>query len=117
MNSKNVKILKDLIKKLGKDYHIDKIAEECLELSLAIVQYKCATKLDKKKRLEHIYKELADVKIAIRQADEIYNRKKINRFVTQKLQKKQLKYLKDEQFDRQIQRNTTKKSRSNKRKD
>lgn len=51
MRNKNLKIIKELIKLNGDDSTFDKVAEECVELALAIMQLKCPTKLDKRKGL------------------------------------------------------------------
>ena len=93
MRQQNIKIIKGLIKLFGKDAAIEKIQEECQELALALQQFKSPTKLDKKKQLNDIYGELADVKIEMRKAEMIFNKKKINKIVNQKLQKKKDKYL------------------------
>ena len=94
MNSRNVKIIKELVKLNGEEVSKDKIIEESLELALSLTQLKCPTKLDKKRRLDDVYGELADMKIQLRKAEMIFSRKKINRLVNQKLQKKKKKYLK-----------------------
>lgn len=97
MNQKNLKIIRGILKLEGKEAAKDKLIEEALELALSIVQYRCPTKLDKKKRLNDIYGELADMEIVLRKAKMIFNPKKINRLVNKKLEKKRLKYLvKDE---------------------
>lgn len=93
MNSKNIKIIKELVKLNGKEATKDKIVEEAIELSLALIQLKCPTKLDKKKRLSDVYNELADMKIQMRKAEIIFSSKRINKIVSQKLQKKKNKYL------------------------
>lgn len=93
MKAKNLRIIKGLLKLHGKEAARNKIAEEALELALAIAQYNCPTKLDKKKRENDIYKELADMEIVLRKAKMIYSPKKINRLVNKKLEKKRIKYL------------------------
>lgn len=93
MRRGNLKIIRQLIKKFGREVSIDKIQEESQELALSLHQLKCPTKLDKKKRLNDVYGELADMKIMMRQAEMLFNKKKINRLVNQKLQQKQSKYL------------------------
>ena len=93
MKAKNLKIIKGLLKLNGKEAAQDKIMEEAVELALAIIQYKCPTKLDKKRRLNDVHKELADMKIVLRKAEMIFNKRKINKYVNQKLEKKRLKYL------------------------
>ena len=93
MNSKNVKICKELVKRFGDDYVIDKLSEEAQEVALAITQLRCKTKTDKKKRLNDVYLEVADLKIALRQAECVLSKRKINKFVNAKLQKKKLKHL------------------------
>ena len=93
MRRDNIKIIKDLIKLNGKQSSIDKIEEEAVELALSLIQLKCPTKLDKKKRLNDVHKELADMKIMLRQAEMIFSKKKINKYVNQKLASKQKKYL------------------------
>jgi len=81
---------------MGKDAAIDKVQEEAQELALALHQLKCPTKTDKKKRLNDVYGELADMKIMMRQAEMLFSKKKINRLVNQKLQQKREKYLSNE---------------------
>jgi predicted nucleotidyltransferase len=93
MRSANLKIIKGIIKLFGRQSAIDKIQEESIELALALHQYKCITKIDKKRRLNDIYGELADMKIMMRQAEMLFSKKKINRLVNQKLQHKKNKYL------------------------
>ena len=93
MKAKNLKILKQLLQQQGEDAVLDKVAEEALELALAITQYKCPTKLDKKRRLNDIYKEFADLKNVMRQAEMFLNRSKIRRLSNAKLKKKSIKYL------------------------
>lgn len=97
MRKDNLKIIKGIIKKFGRKAAIDKIQEEAQELALSLHQYKCITKTDKKKRLNDIYGELADMKIMMRQAEMLFSKKKINRLVNQKLQRKKDKYLTNEQ--------------------
>tara|TARA_B100000953_G_scaffold290249_1_gene275107 strand:+ start:16842 stop:17129 length:288 start_codon:yes stop_codon:yes gene_type:complete len=92
MRKENLNIIKKLIKKFGREASVDKIQEECQELALALHQLKCVTKTDKKKRLDDVYGELADVKIAMRKAEMLFSKKRINRAVNQKLQKKKRKY-------------------------
>lgn len=84
-----------MIKVFGREAAVDKIQEECQELALALHQLKCPTKTDKKKLLADVYGELADVKIIMRQAEMMFSKKKINKLVNQKLQKKKEKYLID----------------------
>ena len=93
MKKSNLKIIEGLIRVHGKDASKEKIIEEALELALAIVQYKCLTKTNKKKRLNDIYGELADMKIVMRKAEMLFSKRKINRLVNLKLQKKKVKYL------------------------
>jgi len=93
MNSKNIKIIKGLIDLNGKEASKDKIVEEAIELALSLIQLKCPTKIDKKRRLNDVYCELADMKIMMRKAEMLFSKKKINRLVNHKLQKKKLKYL------------------------
>ena len=93
MRRKNLKILKGLLELNGEDAVLEKLLEESTELSLALIQLKCPTKLDKKKRLNDVYRELADLKNAIRQVEMFLSKKKINRLQNKKLQKKKLKYL------------------------
>lgn len=93
MTAENLKTIKQLIKLFGEVAAIDKIQEESQELGLALHQLKCPTKLDKKKLLAEVYGELADMKIALRSAEMIFNKRKINRIVNKKLQKKKEKYL------------------------
>ena len=95
MKAKNLKIIKGLLKLDGNEAGKDKIIEEAVELSLSLIQLKCPTKLDKKKRLNDVYKELADMKIALRLAEMIFDKRKINKYVNQKLEKKRIKYLSD----------------------
>jgi len=92
MKAKNLKILKEFLKIEGKEAALDKVAEEAVELALAIIQYRCPTKLNKKKRLNDIYKELADVKIVVRKAELFLNKRKINRLVNKKLEEKKIKF-------------------------
>lgn len=96
MKKSNIKILKGLVDKFGKDAALDKLQEECQELALAITQLKCPTKLDKKKRLNDIYKELADVKNSIRAVETFMKRNKINRLQNKKLKQKKAKHLTSE---------------------
>ena len=93
MRVKNLKIVKGLLKKFGPEVQINKLREESIELALAITQWLCPTKLDKKKRLNDIYCELADMKIMMRQAEMIFSKKKINRIVNEKLQRKKDNHL------------------------
>jgi hypothetical protein len=93
MRRENIRIIKGLIKLNGKQLSIDKIEEEAVELALSLIQLKCPTKLDKKKRLNDVHKELADMKIMLRQAEMIFSKKKINKYVNQKLSAKNKKYL------------------------
>lgn len=93
MNSKNINICKELVKHFGNNYVIDKLAEESLEVALAVTQFKCETKTDKKKRLNDVYLEVADLKIALRQAEMVLSKRKINKYVNAKLQKKKAKHL------------------------
>lgn len=97
MRKSNLKIIEKLIALHGKEAAKDKIVEEALELALALVQLKCITKTNKKKRLNDVYGELADMKIIMRKAEMLFSRKKINRLVNEKLKKKKLKYLTNEQ--------------------
>ena len=94
MKAKNLKIIKALIKLNGKEAAKDKIIEEAVELALALIQYKCPTKLNKKKRLNDVYGELADMKIVMRKAEMLFNKRKINRLVNKKLEEKRIKYFK-----------------------
>jgi hypothetical protein len=93
MTAENLKIIKQLIRKFGEVATVDKIQEESQELGLALHQLKCPTKIDKKKLLNDVYSELADMKIAMRSAEMLFNKRKINRIVNKKLQKKKEKYL------------------------
>lgn len=96
MRKENITTIRNLIKLHGRDAAIDKIQEEAQELALSLHQLKCPTKTDKKKRLDDVYGELADMKIVMRQAEMLFSKKKINRLVNQKLQKKREKYLGNE---------------------
>ena len=78
----------------GKDMQVDKIQEECMELALALHQLKCPTK-NRVQMIENIYKELADVKIMMVQAELIFDPDRINKYVDEKLKRCQDKYLKD----------------------
>ena len=93
MKQKNLKVLKKLLELNGKESVLDKLLEECTELGLALIQLKCPTKLDKKKRLNDVHREIADVKNVIRQAEMFLNSKKINKFSNEKLKKKRIKHL------------------------
>ena len=92
MKSKNLKTLRKILEVDGEEAVLDKLLEECTELSLALIQLKCPTKLDKKKRLNDVYKEFADVKNVMRQAEMFLSRGKINRLQNKKIQKKRIKY-------------------------
>ena len=97
MKAKNLKIVKDLASNFGKLSAFNKLQEESTELALALHQLNnCDFKTNKKERLNDVYKELADVKNAIRVTEEFLNRKKINRYQNIKLQKKKNKYLNKE---------------------
>lgn len=96
MRKENINTIKSLIKLHGRDAAIDKIQEEAQELGLALHQLKCPTKTDKKKQLDDVYGELADMKIMMKQAEILFNKNKINRLVNQKLKKKREKYLGNE---------------------
>ena len=48
---------------------------------------------DNIKIIKDFHKELADMKIMLRQAEMIFSKKKINKYVNQKLASKQKKYL------------------------
>lgn len=96
MRKENITTIRNLIKLHGRDAAVDKIQEEAQELGLALHQLKCPTKTDKKKQLNDVYSELADMKIMMRQAEMLFSKKKINRLVNQKLQKKREKYLGNE---------------------
>jgi phosphoribosyl-ATP pyrophosphohydrolase len=89
-----------MIRLMGTDAAVDKIQEEAQELALALHQLKCPTKTDKKKRLNDVYGELADMKIMMRQAEMLFSKKKINRLVNQKLQLKRDKYLTNEKVNK-----------------
>jgi predicted molibdopterin-dependent oxidoreductase YjgC len=91
MTKKNLNTIKNLIKVQGKEQSIDKIQEEAMELSLEMHQYKCPTK-NKKKRLERVYLELADMKIQMRKAEMLFSKKKINRLVNKKLDEQRKKH-------------------------
>lgn len=93
MRKENITTIRGLIKLHGRDAAIDKIQEEAQELGLSLHQLKCPTKLDKKKQLDDVYSELADMKIQMRAAEMLFSKKKINRLVNEKLKKKKLKYL------------------------
>lgn len=93
MKRKNIKIIKGLIKKFGRESAIDKLQEEAQELALALHHLKSITKTDKKKRLNDVYGELADMTIVMRSASELFNQNKINRLVNKKLQAKKEKHL------------------------
>lgn len=93
MKKANLKIIKALIELNGEEEAKSKIIEESLELALSIVQYRCPTKTNKVKRLDDIHKELADMKIVLRKAEMLFNKRKINKYVNTKLQKKKAKYL------------------------
>lgn len=93
MTQENIKIIKGMIKLFGREASINKIQEEAQELGLALNHLNSPTKTDKKKRLDDVYGELADMKIELRKAEMLFSKKKINRIVNQKLQKKKLKYL------------------------
>lgn len=95
MKKANLKIVKGLVKMFGQDSAMDKLQEECQELSLALHQLNhCQFKTNDKERLNDVYKELADVKNAIRAVETFLNRQKINRLQNKKLKKKYLKHLK-----------------------
>jgi len=89
---------------MGNEAAVDKIQEEAQELALALHQLKCPTKTDKKKRLNDVYGELADMKIMMRQAEMLFSKKKINRLVNQKLQLKRDKYLSNEKANEQTKK-------------
>lgn len=93
MTQENIKIIKGMIRLFGREASINKIQEEAQELGLALNHLNSPTKTDKKKRLDDVYGELADMKIELRKAEMLFSKKKINRIVNQKLQKKKLKYL------------------------
>jgi hypothetical protein len=93
MTKENQKIIQAIIDKFGGTVQIDKIQEEAMELALALHQLKCPTKLNKEKRLNDVYKELADMKIMMAQADIIFGKDKIDSFVHSKLQDKKEKHL------------------------
>ena len=94
MRKENLKIVKSLVRKFGKDAAMDKLQEECQELALELHQLNhCPTKTDKKKRLNKVYHELADVKNAIRAVETFLNRQKINRLQNKKLKEKKSKHL------------------------
>jgi NTP pyrophosphatase (non-canonical NTP hydrolase) len=94
MKKKNLEIVKGLVKTFGKESALDKLQEETTELALALHQYShCDFKTNKKERLDDVYKELADVKNAIRAVETFLNARKINRLQNKKLKKKKLKYL------------------------
>lgn len=94
MKRKNLKILKRLLELNGENFVLDKLQEESLELSLALHQLNHSPhKLDKKKRLNDVYKEFADLKNIMRQAELFLNSKRINRLANTKLENKRIKYL------------------------
>lgn len=94
MKKSNLKLLKQLLGKFGKEAAMDKLQEECQELSLALHQLNhCVTKTDKKKRENDVYKELADVKNAIRTVEFFLSKSKINRYQNKKLKQKAIKHL------------------------
>lgn len=94
MKKSNLKKLKKLVEHKGDDGTLLKLAEECLELSLAITHYLSPTKLNKKKRLDDVYREAADVKVAFRQLEMVLSRNKINRYANEKIRNKHEKYCK-----------------------
>jgi hypothetical protein len=100
MKAKNLKTLKKLLELNGEEAVLDKLLEEATELSLALIQLKCPTKLDKKKRLNDVYKEFADLKNVMRQAEMFLNSRKINRLSNAKIEKKRIKYLTNEKKKR-----------------
>lgn len=104
MRQENLKTIKKMIRLMGNEAAVDKIQEEAQELALALHQLKCPTKTDKKKRLNDVYGELADMKIMMRQAEMLFSKKKINRLVNQKLQLKRDKYLSNEKANEQTKK-------------
>lgn len=95
MKKNNLKIINGIAKKFGKKSALDKLQEESQELALALHQLNhCDFKTNDKERLEDVYKEIADVKNALRVAETFLNRRKINRLQNKKLQKKKNKHLK-----------------------
>lgn len=68
---KNKELLDRAIRHWGAYLQIDKLQEECLELSLAVSNWRCITKDSEIKRRELI-DELADVKIMIAQMEMIF---------------------------------------------
>lgn len=87
MKKSNLKKLNLIVTKSGEYAAMRKVAEECMELALAIEQYYCPTKNNKKKRLDEIHKEMADVEVAMRGMKmlSIIKPKKVNRYANNKL--------------------------------
>ena len=79
-------LLKAAINKWGRETQINKIQEECLELSLVLNQLKCPTK-DVEVLTEQLYDELADVKIMMAQAEILFDHHRIDERVKYKLDK------------------------------
>lgn len=93
MTREQDKIIRALIGKFGAQVQIDKIQEEALELALAIQQLKCPTKIDKDRCMDDLYKELADMKIMMYQADILFDEEKIDAYVHMKLERAKEKHL------------------------
>lgn len=91
MTKKNLKTIKALISQMSWTDNVRKIQEEAMELSLELHQYLCPTKKEAK-RLEKVYEEFADLKIQMRKAEMMFNRKKINKLVNKKLEKERVRY-------------------------
>lgn len=88
----DVTILKKAIEHFGREVQINKIQEEALELSLVLNQMNCPTK-DPATMEEQLYDELADMTIMMGQANLIFDADRINKRVSYKLHKLNMKYL------------------------
>ena len=88
----DISVLHRIIEKWGRQTQINKIQEECLELSLVLNQMNCPTK-DPKDMEDQLYDELADAKILLAQANILFDEKRIIERIRHKLDKVQRKYL------------------------
>ena len=65
------------------EWHLLKLAEECNELSLAIIQ-----SITKGNNIEHIYEEMGDVEISIEHIKSLYSKENIYEIIEKSKKKK-----------------------------
>ncbi len=88
---REIDLLHMAIDKWGRDVQVNKIQEEALELSLILNQMKCPTKNPEEMEFL-LYSELADMKIMMAQAEILFDKARIDKFVQLKLERLRNKY-------------------------